>query len=199
MSKDQEAIDARNPGGDTVCTSTFDIEPDGDALLFRYGGSNTDANRKQKIYIGDMRIIPGKFATATELAWRDDERQNWEMVPVKIERLASKEGARRKRRSTHISRDSDLAFFKLADAKAKGRLKCEACGFKGHPAYGDALERCFEVHHKHLISQGERVTELDDLALVCANCHGAIHGLGDKAFDDFLSRFTNQRGSDSST
>jgi predicted HNH restriction endonuclease len=177
--------------GDAVCTSTFDIEPDRDALLFRYGGSNSNANTEQKIYIGDMRIIPAKFATATELEWRDNERQDWTMVPVKIERLASKEGARRKRRSTYVSRDSALAFFKRADAKAKGGLKCEACGFKGLAAYGGALEQCFEVHHKHLLLQATRVTELDDLALVCANCHNAIHGLGDKDFGDFASRFTN--------
>jgi len=91
--------------------------------------------------------------------------------------------------SLHICRKSQLAFYKLAEAKSQNKLECEACGFKGHPAYGDALERCFEVHHQRSISQGERVTDLDDLSLVCANCRNAIDGLDDMDFGEFLLRF----------
>lgn len=175
--------------GQVFLVSTFDIELDGDGLIFSYDGDNRAANEAQGIYCGDMRIVPAKFATATELAWRDNERADWVMLPVTIKRLGSTEGVRRARCSTYVSRATELALYKRADARAKGELKCGACDFNSLSAYGEAIEQCFEVHHKHPVSQGVRVTELDDLALVCANCHNAIHGLGDLPLDDFVTRF----------
>jgi len=46
--------------------------------------------------------------------------------------------------------------------------------------YGPALEDFCEVHHLVPLGKdsGERVTSLEDLAVLCANCHRAIHRLG---------------------
>lgn len=72
---------------------------------------------------------------------------------------------------------------KLVDAKKKqalnrtGKLCCEACGFDFSVKYGATGVGLIDVHHTnpiHTLTQGG-ITKLEDLALVCANCHRVIH------------------------
>lgn len=61
--------------------------------------------------------------------------------------------------------------------KRHGRLYCEACDFDPKPIYGQRCDAVIECHHirpLHTLRFQER-TRLSDLALVCANCHRAIH------------------------
>jgi 5-methylcytosine-specific restriction protein A len=58
-----------------------------------------------------------------------------------------------------------------------GSLSCEACGFDFEKVY-DALGRGFaECHHLILLTDLPlaRATKLDDLAIVCSNCHRMLH------------------------
>lgn len=58
-----------------------------------------------------------------------------------------------------------------------GRLVCEACGFDYSVKYGDLGTGLIEVHHTkpvHTLMKGDK-TKLDDLALLCANCHRVVH------------------------
>jgi len=66
---------------------------------------------------------------------------------------------------------------KVRKAFLKGKkLKCEVCGFDFENAYGDLGKGYIEVHHKHPVSQGVRMTDLDnDLVMLCSNCHKMIH------------------------
>ncbi|OAD90717.1 hypothetical protein A7A78_14205 [Aequorivita soesokkakensis] len=54
---------------------------------------------------------------------------------------------------------------------------CEVCDFNFHKIYGDLGKGYIECHHTTPLSQiaGESITTLDDLALVCSNCHRMIH------------------------
>ena len=55
-----------------------------------------------------------------------------------------------------------------------GALFCEVCGFNFLPFYGFSYA---EAHHKkplHQIMAGQK-TKVSDLAIVCANCHKAVH------------------------
>ncbi|THD48348.1 MAG: hypothetical protein E7774_03100 [Bradyrhizobium sp.] len=140
-----------------------------------------------------MLIIRGRTASLDSLPARREGCRDFEMLPVEIEQFGAREGARKRHLSTSISRHSNLAVFKRAHAKANGRMECEACRFAGLSAYGEAIDCCFEVHHKRHLHKGERITAMEDLALVCANCHNAIHGLGDIEFDAFLKRFHPER------
>ena len=72
---------------------------------------------------------------------------------------------------------------KLVEAKrtavlrTTGTLACEACGFDFAVTYGDRGTGFIEVHHAfpiHLLVPGTK-TKLDDLHLLCANCHRMIH------------------------
>ena len=62
--------------------------------------------------------------------------------------------------------------------KLNGLLRCEICGLSFVKIYPKSLgEEFIEVHHKTPLSQIENTvkTILDDLLLVCANCHRMIH------------------------
>ena len=80
----------------------------------------------------------------------------------------------------HLCRERNR---KLVEAKRKkamahdGRLACEICEFDFSIAYGDRGLGFIECHHtKPVATLGtEDKTHIDDLALVCANCHRIIH------------------------
>jgi hypothetical protein len=75
-------------------------------------------------------------------------------------------------------RDERLVRRKLEQAiKRHGKLICEVCGFDFAMYYGPLGEHFMECHHKkplHTLSESA-VTRIDDLALVCSNCHRMIH------------------------
>ena len=56
-----------------------------------------------------------------------------------------------------------------------GRLECECCKFDFLTSYGQLGEKFIECHHKVHVSTGERITRIEDLALVCSNCHRMLH------------------------
>lgn len=61
--------------------------------------------------------------------------------------------------------------------KQAGRLVCEACGFDFSEKYGPSAEGIIDVHHTkpvHTLLPGDK-TKLEDLALLCANCHRVVH------------------------
>ena len=82
----------------------------------------------------------------------------------------------------HRRRERRLREAKLAGALAKspdGRLKCEVprCDFEFASKYGEAGRGYIQVHHLKPIGArlSAEATSLDDLALVCPNCHAMIH------------------------
>lgn len=67
---------------------------------------------------------------------------------------------------------------KQSELERAGRLSCEACGFCFAAVYGEIGAGFIECHHRQPLSelrQRQRTT-LDELALLCANCHRMIHG-----------------------
>lgn len=75
-------------------------------------------------------------------------------------------------------RDKDLVLRKKRRVlKERGTLSCEACGFDFSIAYGERGEGFIECHHTKPVSElkdGEK-TKLNDLVLLCSNCHRMIH------------------------
>ncbi|WP_414043951.1 HNH endonuclease [Macrococcus sp. EM39E] len=57
------------------------------------------------------------------------------------------------------------------------RVYCEACGFDFYDKYGELGKDYIECHHTKPIHQmdGETETKLDDMVLLCSNCHRMIH------------------------
>ena len=61
--------------------------------------------------------------------------------------------------------------------KDKGKLVCEACEFDFGAVYGERGAGFIEVHHTvplHTLT-ASRKNRLDDLTLLCANCHRMVH------------------------
>jgi hypothetical protein len=61
-------------------------------------------------------------------------------------------------------------------------LRCEVCGFSFREAYGVAGINVIEAHHTVPIASltpGSR-TRIEDIALLCSNCHRMIHSSGKK-------------------
>ena len=65
---------------------------------------------------------------------------------------------------------------KTAVRNATGRLACEICNFDFAATYGDLGADFIECHHKTPLSHREETTTtLNDLAVVCSNCHRMLH------------------------
>lgn len=92
------------------------------------------------------------------------------------------EGERVLAMRAHRKRERGLRQAKIADATSRspdGHLHCEVpgCGFDFEDSYGAVGRGYIQVHHR--LALGERkhpeATRLEDLMLVCANCHAMIH------------------------
>ena len=82
------------------------------------------------------------------------------------------EGAAKIVYSTRYERDPAV---RRAFLKGK-HLKCEVCGFDFEKVYGQLGAGYIEVHHKKPVSDGVRITDLNnDLVMLCSNCHRMIH------------------------
>jgi HNH endonuclease len=94
------------------------------------------------------------------------------------EPVQAEEGARSLRQHQRRERSAVLAEAKRRACHAEsGALRCEACGLSETTLPAQIGESCFEVHHLELLAAREHPspTTLDDLALLCANCHRMIH------------------------
>ena len=80
----------------------------------------------------------------------------------------------------HRYRERDRKIIKLKKNKVfkeELKLTCEGCGFDFNKVYGERGSGFIECHHIKEVSniiEGEK-TKLEDLALVCSNCHRIIH------------------------
>lgn len=91
------------------------------------------------------------------------------------------EGAIKLRLHKIRERAPSLVKDKLTQVLAKeGKLECEVCTFNFADRFGPHGAGFLEVHHKKPISLSEigRITTLDELAVVCANCHRMLHTNG---------------------
>ena len=59
---------------------------------------------------------------------------------------------------------------------------CQACGFNFAQKYGNWGRDFIEIHHINPLSEssGERTITVDEVNLVCSNCHRMLHKNGPK-------------------
>jgi 5-methylcytosine-specific restriction protein A len=95
--------------------------------------------------------------------------------------IAAFEGQERIALVRHRRREQKLRTAKLVQTRKQndGRLFCEVprCGFDFEKVYGVLGKNFAHVHHLKPLSDRESPSEtsLNDLAVVCANCHAIIH------------------------
>jgi 5-methylcytosine-specific restriction protein A len=121
---------------------------------------------------GDVTELDAVVAGIRALA----EEQAPQLPPVDDEAEAI-EGRLLFRQHRARERDPEITRRKKASAMERfGRLACEVCDFDFTATYGQLGEGFIECHHRlPLAIAGIRTTQLDDLALVCSNCHRMLH------------------------
>jgi predicted HNH restriction endonuclease len=107
----------------------------------------------------------GDISIEDEIAIEDDES----VFP---------EGKEKFRQHRYLERDGKIV--RLAKARrlaGTGKLECEICKFDFNASYGEIGSGFIEAHHKTPVSQlaGAKKTKIEDLALVCSNCHRMLH------------------------
>jgi 5-methylcytosine-specific restriction protein A len=78
----------------------------------------------------------------------------------------------------HLTRERDPQIVRLKKEsviRTTGGLACEVCEFDFYAVYGDLGREFCECHHRLALNTGMRKTRLEDLAIICANCHRMIH------------------------
>mgnify|MGYP002631522016 CR=1 FL=1 len=100
------------------------------------------------------------------------------------------EGDRKLRSHFVRERSPRLRADKLKAFRAShDKLHCEICAEEVGEGYPEAYrDKVFEVHHRAPLSAASEPvrTTLDDLAILCANCHRSVHATKD--VDDNFQR-----------
>ncbi len=133
----------------------------------------------------DFVDAPGALAAAaaairSTLALVDEDEEIAEQLaqPLEDDFAEATEGGLVTR--LHRTRERNKAIVKRkkeAVARQRGRLICEACEFDFEGRYGDRGRGFIECHHVRPVSEltGQSLTRLNDLALLCSNCHRMVH------------------------
>jgi predicted HNH restriction endonuclease len=121
-------------------------------------------------------IMRPQLASALELSGMVDSRDDGLIDAPDVDFNQSILGTAREGRRQlvkHLRRERNRGLVESKKASAKS-LACEICGFDSQAFYGVAY--C-EAHHLKPLATLDEGTEttVDDLALVCANCHRVIH------------------------
>jgi predicted HNH restriction endonuclease len=126
--------------------------------------------------------LKDSVAHELEVAWSRHLPSRLSTYETPAVALSFEEGHRSHQFRLHRSREWALRNLKINAALAAspdGRLRCEVpnCGFDFEATYGQIGKGFIEVHHVRPLSEvdGPTVTRLEDLAIVCANCHAMIH------------------------
>ena len=90
-----------------------------------------------------------------------------------IKVIEVEEGKQYKSEATFRSRNRNLIEAK----KTNSDYRCEVCDMTFKEVYGKIGKEYIIAHHKNPIGNMKKtaMTTLDDIALVCANCHAMLH------------------------
>ena len=174
-SSDDRLPDFRNPNG--VTRKSYDLataHPD-------YSGKPTHGSITDKKVIAEFIGNPNEMHSQAEALFAAAVRGELSALSTPAEEesedIAATEGRLLIRR--HIARERDLRLRKRKIAAARKRglaIACEVCGFDFERAYGERGRDYIDCHHiVPLHVTGVRTTRIDDLAMLCANCHRMIH------------------------
>jgi hypothetical protein len=120
-----------------------------------------------------------EFAEAIEAPSEEfiERPQELAEIPILTD-LTAVETERRLVSHYRIDRSRKIRTAKVRLFKHRyGRLFCENCAFDYEERYGDRGKGFIEVHHVLPLAAilPNTVTNLDDLMLLCANCHRMVH------------------------
>ncbi len=156
------------------------VDPEGHRVYVRWVASNLRRKVPSRGHFESIRSFPADEEWTRRvflIKQRGSRREGDELPDVDAKPLAI-EGGRRWR--MHLATERKRVNVKRKKAQFKrdhGSIKCQICDFDFFEAYGDIGEDFCEVHHNVPLSQltDRRRLSLDDLTVVCSNCHRMIH------------------------
>ncbi|MGZ5051385.1 MAG: HNH endonuclease [Methylobacter sp.] len=99
-------------------------------------------------------------------------------IAIQDDESAFPEGKEKFKQHRYLERDGKIARKAKAQRLAKtGKLECEVCQLDFAACYGEIGHGFIEAHHKTPVAKldGIKRTKIEDLALVCSNCHRMLH------------------------
>ena len=159
------------------------VLPTNSVRLLRFHGAGDKTTGPQ--FIGRARLDQQTFRGVRELTEESADllddmlvRPRSVQAQVDEEALSFPEG--RVKYTLHKRRERNPRLIEAAKRRASQRnpeLPCEVCGFSFLEAYGTAGADYIEAHHTLPVSQlrKEASTRVEDIVLVCSNCHRMLH------------------------
>ena len=162
-------------------------------LVWNYSPRKRDKNNQERKdyfrkYFGDTEVIisiPQKIEEVSDffqeifiLSENRIKADNLEEI-VPLRRDSFPEG--KKIQKLHYNRERNSTVVKLAKEefrKINKRLFCQICGFDFKEKYGELGDDYIEAHHIKPLSElteEETTTSIEEIALVCSNCHRMLH------------------------
>lgn len=129
----------------------------------------SDTTRLHKI-ASRLREVSKDLELANQLYLISEDKED-DLIEVNEGAVIYKLHKFRERDSSIIKKKREAEFQKL------GKLPCEACTFDFFQKYGKLGYKYIECHHRTPLSDFSSSTKtgLNDLALVCSNCHRMLH------------------------
>lgn len=165
---DQEWSDWRNGASPPVSVQFATIQEyfmRGIGLAYSQALVNDDYERSvhRNISLGEGVVSIEELEALKQLTKREFEEGRQKLVThTRLEKTRNQALVRSKKNLTK---------------QIEGHLKCVVCDFDFYEVYGERGQDYIEAHHIEPISQLTTTTTLtiDDLALVCSNCHRMLH------------------------
>lgn len=124
----------------------------------------------------DVNIPNGISAIPEYTTYNHDTLVSKPKSNVKVRKASFSEGGTQEIILELQKRDPKLKSLAIE----KHGLSCQICGFNFEKTYGALGKGYIEMHH--LVSLGttkkERISTVDDVAVVCSNCHRVLHRNG---------------------
>jgi 5-methylcytosine-specific restriction enzyme A len=165
----------RNPSG--VARKTYETatnHPDYQGVPIKIGAGDLEVLRDFLERGDEMRRTADLIRAGIESG--DLVEASEAMPDIDLEAEA-REGRLLEHRHLARERDAGLRAKKIEKhLRTHGQLACETCGFDFKAMCGPHGDGYIECHHViPLHASGETKTRLDDLILICSNCHRMIH------------------------
>lgn len=188
-----ELINFRSPSGVSLKLSNFlAIDPD-------YSGKGmSSASKLDKIIFEEyhnnqqkLKLIANKIKSLV-----DDIEINNEIYKIEDDEISESESVKegkvlykyhkyRERNTKIVRRKKELSLKKY------GTLKCEICEFDFFEKYGEIGKGFIECHHILPLYQSSNTleTKLEDLCLLCSNCHRMVHKDLETPIENFKEKY----------
>jgi len=126
-----------------------------------------------------------------------DKKEDKKLSNIKSENIESLFAEGKEKYKVHRKLERDPSIGKKAKElrlNTVGELRCDVCQFSFSEKYGELGAGFIEAHHTVPVSKlkGNRKTNINELALVCSNCHRMLHSSSDLLTIEQLKNIINE-------